>query len=108
MLVSFPIYKYTGKDKFGISKLDNFPSILNFDLKHKINWEFSNLNIGDCKLIDFNNQNKTILNYISVKFKFEGFQHIKKTRFQNLQNIHTKKNCQLSIENRSFILKVVY
>ena len=107
-ILSFPFYKYFGNNQIGVGKLDNFPSILNFDLKNEINWETKNLKFKDCALINFDNQNKLILNYLSVKLKFEGFKHINQATFKNTQELDNSLNCELILEKRSFILKDVY
>lgn len=107
-ILSFPFYKYFGNNDIGVGKLDNFPSIINFELKNKINWETNNLKFKDCASINFDNQNKHILNYLSVKLKFEGFQHINQATFKNTQELNNLLSCKLVLEKHSFILKDVY
>jgi len=108
LILSFPFYKYFGNNDIGVGKLDNFPSILKFELKKEINWETNNLKFKDCASINFDNQNKHILNYLSVKLKFEGFQHINQATFKNTQKLNNSLSCELVLEKRSFILKDVY
>ena len=107
LLIIFPIYKYYPSNN-GIGKLDNFPSILNFKLKNEINWEIDNTKIRDCSSIYFDNPSGVILNYLSVKLKFEGFIHINQTTFKNVNKLNNIRNCELAIEKHSFIVKKVY
>ena len=58
--------------------------------------------------IYFNNQNEQILNYLSVKLKFEGFEHLNQATFKNNSELNNLANCELVLEKRSFILKDVY
>ena len=67
-----------------------------------------NLKFKDCASINFDNQNKHILNYLSVKLKFEGFQHINQATFKNTQELNNLLSCKLVLEKHSFILKDVY
>lgn len=107
IILSFPVYKYN-EFNFGIGKLDNFPSILNPELKKNINWITDSDKVKSCTLIKFYNKNKIILNYLSVKFKSDGFNHINQGTFLNTRQLKNDRNCELILEKRSFIIKEVY
>ena len=107
-IISFPVYKYLGINNNGIGRIDNFPSILDTELKNKINWKINNLEIKNCALITFDNQSDQILNFLSVKLNFMGFKHINRATFKNNNELINSVNCELVLEKRSFILKDVY
>ena len=105
LFLFFPIYKYS-QYNHGINKYDSFPSILNLDLKKKINWDIDLGMLKKCKNIkvDINDQVPNI--FISLTLDHKKIEYFNNSRYVKKETKTVNSyDCQLSMNNGNFILK---
>ena len=96
-MLMFFFYKYYPYN-YGIGRLDSFPSIINSDLKTKVNWKINNQKLKKCKNMKYIDNNYIRKTYINLSYLNSNM---------NEKNIkYKKKNCIVLLENKNF--KILY
>mgnify|MGYP005631272217 FL=1 len=105
LLLLFPIYKYSDFNH-GIGRYDTFPSIISPYYKKNIKWEFKNKDYLNCKKIFIDNDDPIINGYLSIHFKYLGFEYDRFNSYKyNDKNIKNNKLCKIKLFENKLNLK---